>query len=88
MKDFIKNIWMPLVGSISSLSFKKISDEVIYSPDVIDTAARIAKYAESENKSLLQYFLIGVVGAAGGLVLKITWGCIKRWFPKLKNIDK
>jgi hypothetical protein len=88
MKDFIKIIWMPLVGSISSLSFKKISDEVIYSPDVIDSAARIAKYAESENKSLMQYFLIGVVGAAGGLVLKITWGCIKRWFPKLKNIDK
>ena len=86
MKNFLQGIWMPALGTFSSLGFKTISDKTL-SSDIIDTAADIVNIA-NPDKTLFQYFLIGVVGAAGGLALKIIWGCIKKFFPKLKNIDK
>jgi hypothetical protein len=89
MKELIQRIWMPVLGIISTLGFKQINDKTILSPDIAETVQHVTNYAVNEgHSSLLVYFWIGMLGAAGGLVLKIIWSLIKKWFPKLKNIDK
>ena len=89
MKELIQRIWMPVLGTISTLSFKQINDKTILSPDIADTAQQVTNHSVNEpHSSLMIYFWIGMLGAAGGLVLKIIWCLIKKWFPKLKNIDK
>jgi hypothetical protein len=83
MKDFFRRYWTPAWGAVSSLSFKGISD-ISQSPEV----AEIAEQSLSHQPKLMSYFLIGVAGALGGLLVKIAWGVCKKVFPKLKNIDK
>jgi hypothetical protein len=89
MKELFQRIWMPILGTISTLGFKQINDKTILSPDIAESAQQATNYSITEpHSSLLIYFWIGMLGAAGGLVLKIIWWLIKKWFPKLKNIDK
>jgi hypothetical protein len=88
MKDFLQRTWMPFAGSAASLSFKGI----IGTNDTLESAAFIAEKAAKpeivDYRSLFFYLLVGFAGAFGGLLLKICWSCIKRKWPKLKNIDK
>lgn len=37
---------------------------------------------------IFYYLLVGIVGALGGLLVKIAWGTLKRKYPTLKNLDK
>ena len=83
MKDFIQRHWPPTAGAISSISWKGITD-LSQSPEV----ANLAEQAVKHEPTLMSYFLIGVVGALGGLLVKIAWGVCKKVFPKLKTIDK
>jgi hypothetical protein len=83
MKDFIQRCWTPIAGAISSISWKGISD-ISQSPEVTD----LAEKAISNQPTLINYFLIGIVGALGGLLVKLAWGVCKKVFPKLKTIDK
>jgi hypothetical protein len=83
MKDFIQRHWPPTAGAISSISWKGITD-LSQSPELTE----IAEQSLRNQPTLMSYFLIGVVGALGGLLVKIAWGVCKKVFPKLKNIDK
>lgn len=83
MKDFIQRHWPPTAGAISSISWKGITD-LSQSPELTE----IAEQSLSHQPTLMTYFLIGVVGALGGLLVKIAWGVCKKVFPKLKTIDK
>ena len=81
MSDMIKKVWLLFAGAGTSItvSASKITGNIHL---FFNTADML------QNHPFLYYFLIGLAGAAGGLVIKIVWGCIKRMFPKLKNIDK
>lgn len=83
MKDFVQRYWTPTAGAISSISWKGIND-ISQSPEV----AEIAEKAISSQPTLMNYFLIGIVGALGGLLVKLAWGLCKKLFPKLHGIDK
>lgn len=83
MRDFIQRYWTPTAGAISSISFKGIND-ISQSPEVANLAEQAAKH----EPTLMSYFLIGVVGALGGLLVKVAWGMCKKLFPKLHGIDK
>lgn len=72
-----------MAGAISSISWKGITD-LSQSPEV----AEIAEEAVKHEPTLMSYFLIGVVGALGGLLVKVGWGLCKKIFPKLHGIDK
>jgi hypothetical protein len=88
MKNFIQKYWTPTAGAISSLSFKGISDINTY-PELADTAEQVTRQAlKNPQPELITYLWIGMLGGLGGLLIKIIWGCIKRFFPKLNNIDK
>ena len=87
MKDFLQRCWTPVTGAISSLSFKGISD--ITTPELANTVDQVTRHAAINSEPrLITYLWIGMLGAMGGLFIKILWSCFKRWFPKLKNIDK
>ncbi len=89
MKELIQRIWMPILGTKSTLGFKQINDKTILSPDIAESAQQVTNHAINElHSSILIYFWIGMLGAGGELLLKIIWWLIKKWFPKLKNIDK
>jgi len=90
MKDLLQQIWLPILGFFSSVGFKEISAKTGMTPENLsETAEMIAGPAADDTQtSLIMYFFIGMVGAAGGLALKILWCLLKRWFPTLKNIDK
>jgi hypothetical protein len=83
MKDLIQRYWTPTAGAISSISWKGITD-LSQSPEV----AKLAEHSLNNQPTLMSYFLIGVVGALGGLLVKVAWGLCKKFFPKIKNIDK
>jgi hypothetical protein len=83
MRDFIQRYWTPTAGAISSISWKGITD-ISQSPEV----AEIAQKSLSDQPTLINYFLIGIVGALGGLLVKLAWGLCKKLFPKLHGIDK
>lgn len=83
MRDFIQRYWTPTAGAISSVSWKSITD-LSQSPEI----AEIAEQSLKHEPTLLGYFLIGVVGALGGLLVKVAWGMCKKFFPKLNGIDK
>lgn len=74
-------LWLPLSGSIASIGFKGIE-----TASTLD--APILSIPVVQEHTLGYYFLIGILGAAGGLVFKIIWSALKRKFPKhLKDID-
>lgn len=83
MKEFYRRFWTPAWGAISSLSFKGFSD-ISQTPEVTE----ITEQTVLQTPVFMNYFLIGILGALGGLCVKIAWGCMKKLFPKLKNIDK
>lgn len=82
MIDLIKKFWLPVAGFFTSITVSATEQ----------TQTQICNIMKTENlintNPLTYYFLIGLAGAAGGLVIKIIWGMLKRKFPKLKNIDK
>lgn len=90
MKDFIKEMWLPLTGAGSSISIKGIAD--ITNSSAIAEASELASDAANEiiatttDHNVFWYLLVGAAGAFGGLMVKIAWGCFKIWFPKLKNV--
>lgn len=83
MKNFFERYWTPTAGAISSLSFKGVND-LAQTPE----AAEIAEQAVRHEPTLMSYFIIGIVGALGGLFVKVAWGIFKKIFPKLHGIDK
>jgi hypothetical protein len=91
MFETIRRNWLPIVGGGSSVSFKGIQD-IIHSPEAYETA-KMAQSATNEiiNQSaehgVIWYLIIGAAGAAGGLLVKVLWGCTKFVFPVLKKID-
>jgi len=88
MEKFFQRFWTPLTGALSSLSFKGIIDVAANSNDIVSAAGQVAEEAAKHEPELITYLYIGMLGGLGGLLIKISWGCIKRVFPKLKNIDK
>lgn len=66
----------PIVGFISSVGCKGVNDLQHVTSGV------------NIPPDLVKYFWIGVLGALGGLLVKIIWGCLKLWFPRLSKIDK
>lgn len=82
MLHTIKKIWLPVLGSGTSLTMSGVENINIDPPQILAATQLLI------NNPIIYYFLIGLAGAAGGLTLKIVWGIIKRFFPKLKNIDK
>jgi hypothetical protein len=92
IKEFIDRTWMVFTGMFSSLGIKGFSD-ILSDSTIVDTANKVTEKAiqhqlVGDMPPLITYFWIGVLGALGGLLIKILWGCLKKWFPKLKNIDK
>lgn len=67
----MKRIFEPVVGCFSSVGVAGAKD-----------------IAEGiNNPDVMVYFWIGVLGALGGLLVKLIWGCMKLWFPTLRKID-
>lgn len=81
MKNTIRELWMPLSGAGASISAKKIT-EISVHPDVIDVTQIYLRH-----DPMWHYLVIGVLGAAGGLLFKIAWSALKRRFPKLQKLD-
>ena len=87
MIETIRKNWLPILGGGSSVSFKGIQD-LTSNPDVIETAKTATEtIASVPEHGVFWYLLIGAAGAAGGLLIKIFWGCAKAFFPVLKKID-
>lgn len=77
----LDRLWLPISGAVASIGFKGIESAT-------SIEAPILSIPVVEEHSVWYYFVIGVVGAAGGLVFKIIWSALKRKFPKhLKDID-
>lgn len=66
----------PLTGMVTSVGYQGAADVT----DVINQVSSTVDFGK--------YFLIGVAGAVGGLLVKIIWGLIKKMVPSLNNIDK
>ena len=82
MRNLIDRFWLPISGSVTSISFKGIENAATLNTPLIQVPL-------FQEHSLWYYLLIGVMGAVGGLAVKITWSCMKRWFPKhLKHLDQ
>lgn len=73
----MKKYYEPVLGFISSVGFKGVNDLQYTATSGINI-----------SPDLVKYFWIGVLGALGGLLVKVVWGCLKLWFPKLGKIDK
>ncbi len=83
MKKLIAEIWMPVAGGSTALSFKGISELSLQTPDIMDASQQLI--AVSTADPLFRYFVIGVIGALGGLLVKVLWICATRWIPFLKD---
>ena len=81
MRDIARKFWAPSTGAAASLSFKGISE--LTTPEALDAADQVFRH----QPALIDYFFIGVVGALGGLLVKLCWGILKQCFPKLKKIE-
>lgn len=81
MRDIARKIWAPGAGAAASLSFKGISE--LTTPEALDTADQVFHH----QPALIDYFFIGIVGALGGLLVKLCWGMLKQYFPKLKKLE-
>jgi len=86
MKQIIKGSWLPAAGGGTALSFKGITDISQTTPEILDTTQQII--AATTSEPLIRYFWIGVLGAVGGLLVKIIFYCIKRYIPFFKKLDK
>ena len=86
MKDFFIDLFRKpflwIIGFFTSVGFEGISK---MNHEAMQTTREIMA---QNQEPLMRYFWIGILGVLGGLVIKILWGCMKRAFPKLKNIDK
>lgn len=76
---------MPAAGASTTISLDATGAIEPQAAKIIESAHNLALISPDQ---LLYYFVIGLVGAAGGLFLKIIWTLIKRIFPKLKKLDK
>ena len=85
MKKLLSEIWMPVAGGSTAISFKGISELSIQTPDILDASQELIAITTTEP--LFRYFLIGVIGALGGLLVKILWLCMKNWIPFFKNSE-
>ena len=85
MKKFLSDIWMPVAGGSTALSFKGISNLSLQTPEIIDASQQLK--AVTATEPLIRYFWIGVIGAIGGLLVKVLWICLKRWIPFFKNLE-
>ena len=82
MRNLIDRLWLPLSGSVTSIGFKGIET-------VKSFEAPILSVPVIQEHSLFYYLLVGAFGAIGGLLVKIAWCRLKKWFPRLlKDIDK
>ncbi len=73
----MKKYYEPVVGFVSSVGVKGVND-----------IHQVTTMGVNISPDLVKYFWIGVLGALGGLLVKIIWGCLKLWFPRLSKIDK
>ena len=85
MKKFLSDIWMPIAGGSTALSFKGISNLSTQTPEIMDASQQLI--AVTTTEPLIRYFWIGVIGAIGGLLVKVLWICLKRWIPFFKNLE-
>jgi hypothetical protein len=82
MRNLIDRFWLPISGSVTSISFKGIENAASMDTPLLQVQL-------FQEHSLWYYLLIGVMGALGGLMVKIAWSCLKRSFPRyLKNLDQ
>lgn len=77
----MKQFREPATGFLTSVSVKGVQD-------LTEATDKLITAGPSPEHTIMVYFLIGIAGALGGLLVKISWGIIKRKFPKLQNIDK
>ena len=85
MKKILSDIWMPVAGGSSAISFKGITDLSIQTPEIMDATQQLI--AVTTTEPLIRYFWIGVIGAIGGLLVKVIWICLKRWIPFLNKLE-
>ena len=85
MIQIIKHFWLPVAGSGTALSFKGISEISTQTPEIMDATQQII--AATTTEPMIRYFWIGVLGAVGGLLVKIIWMCLKRWIPFIKKLE-
>jgi hypothetical protein len=71
----MKKYFEPFLGCISSIGVKGAND-------IQEAVAGI-----NVSPDVMKYFIIGALGALGGLIVKILWGCLKLWIPGLRKID-
>lgn len=72
----MKQVREPFTGFIASITVKGGSDLMAVVEPI------------QHHTTIMDYFWIGVVGALGGLAVKILWSYLKKRFPNLKNIDQ
>ena len=82
MKEFFSRTWLSFVGAGSTLSFKSISAQI--NPGDIMEHTEIIYQTHSP---MWEYFVIGILGALGGLIVRLLWCWIKIKYPKLKKLD-
>jgi len=82
MKEFFSRTWLSFVGAGSTLSFKSISAQI--NPGDIMEHTEIIYQTHSP---MWEYFVIGILGALGGLIVRLLWCGVKQQFPKLKKLD-
>ncbi|WP_297095626.1 hypothetical protein [uncultured Draconibacterium sp.] len=89
MKEFLQKFWLMIAGFFSSIFYQGVNDLHAQGTNAQEMAVKAAEQfaSASPEHTMLWYFMIGVVGAVGGLLVKIIWACLKRLFPKLKTID-
>lgn len=66
----------PLTGFVASITVKGSGD-----------LASMVEPLQS-NPHIMDYFWVGVLGALGGLFVKVLWSLLKKRFQILKNIDQ
>ena len=78
----LDRIWLPITGSLTSIGFKGIETST-------NLEVPILQIPVVQDHSLWYYLLVGMFGALGGLMVKVIWSALKRWFPKqLKHLDQ
>ena len=82
MKEFFSRTWLSFVGAGSTLSFKSISAQ-IKPGDIMEHTEIIYQ----THSPMWEYFVIGILGALGGLIVRLLWCGVKQQFPKLKKLD-
>lgn len=89
--DLFKRGWLVITGVLSSWTVKGISDlkqdtSIMDATEMAIDATHDLIMTTSDH-TLLWYGAVGAVGALGGLLIRVLWGCLKMWFPSLQKID-